>query len=198
MTRPRGRPPTPSAMSRPSDPVGIVSISTAFWFLPSRMIEPLPKARSICDSAASSALVLSTESLPRGEDWVGSRRGSFCTVGATRQLATPAPLVRTMCMVCSHAQVLFLFFYFRTLQTGQKNMGINHLVRRYATLMDRAGKIQRRLRKEFAMISASVSSKIIFVGNFAVRWGSDPNLYGVGHICVRCLEAAAVRKSETT
>src|SRR3984885_2827811 len=60
ITRPRGKPPTPSAMSRPSDPVGTVSISTAFWFLPRRMIEPLPNARSICDRAASSALVLST------------------------------------------------------------------------------------------------------------------------------------------
>src|ERR1700722_15041546 len=47
-------------MSRPSDPVGTVSISTAFWFLPRGMIEPLPNARSICDRAASSALVLST------------------------------------------------------------------------------------------------------------------------------------------
>src|SRR5215469_6656515 len=47
-------------MSSPSDPVGTVSISTAFWFLPRRMIEPLPNARSICDRAASSALVLST------------------------------------------------------------------------------------------------------------------------------------------
>src|SRR5271163_2214625 len=48
-------------MSSPSEPVGIVSISTAFWFLPRRMIEPLPKARSICESAASRALVLSTK-----------------------------------------------------------------------------------------------------------------------------------------
>ena len=31
----------------PSEPVETVSISTAFWFLPRRMIEPLPKARSI-------------------------------------------------------------------------------------------------------------------------------------------------------
>ena len=44
-----------------AEPVETVSISTIFWFLPSRMIEPLPKARSICDKAASSALVLSTE-----------------------------------------------------------------------------------------------------------------------------------------
>src|SRR5437763_11054988 len=47
-------------MSRPSEPVGIVSISPAFCPL-SRVIEPLPKARSIWDRAASSALVLSTE-----------------------------------------------------------------------------------------------------------------------------------------
>src|ERR1700733_10033082 len=59
-------------MSRPSDPVGTVSISTAFWFLPRRMIEPLPNARSICDRAASSALVLSTlvPSTSRRFGWV--------------------------------------------------------------------------------------------------------------------------------
>ncbi len=61
MTRPRGRPPTPSAMSSPSDPVEMVSISTGFSPLPSRMMEPLPKARSIWESAASNAFVLSTE-----------------------------------------------------------------------------------------------------------------------------------------
>src|SRR5215207_4404767 len=42
-------------MSSPSEPVETVSISTGFAPLPSRMIEPLPKARSICDSAASIA-----------------------------------------------------------------------------------------------------------------------------------------------
>ena len=47
MTRPRGRPPMPSAMSRPSEPVEIASISTTCRSAPSRMIEPLPKARSI-------------------------------------------------------------------------------------------------------------------------------------------------------
>src|SRR5271169_5373209 len=46
-------------MSRPSEPLEMVSISTGLPPLPSRMIEPLPKARSICDSAASSAFVLS-------------------------------------------------------------------------------------------------------------------------------------------
>src|SRR5688500_9437979 len=57
--RPRGRPPTPSAMSRPSEPVEMVAISTTLPSRPSRMIEPLPKARSIWLSAASSAFVLS-------------------------------------------------------------------------------------------------------------------------------------------
>ena len=37
----------------------MASTSTAFSFWPSRMIEPLPKARSICESAASSAFCLS-------------------------------------------------------------------------------------------------------------------------------------------
>ena len=38
----------------------IASTSTAFSFWPSRMIEPLPQARSICEIAASSAFSLST------------------------------------------------------------------------------------------------------------------------------------------
>src|SRR5437588_9339217 len=51
----------PSAMSRPSEPVETVSTSIDLLFLPSRMIEPLPKLRSICESAASRAFVLSME-----------------------------------------------------------------------------------------------------------------------------------------
>src|SRR5262245_26147936 len=51
----------PSAMSRPSEPVETVSTSIDLLFLPSRMIEPLPKLRSIWDSAASSAFDLSME-----------------------------------------------------------------------------------------------------------------------------------------
>src|SRR3954469_16004442 len=54
MMRPRGRPPTPSAMSSPRLPVEVVSISI-FSRLPSFIAEPLPNARSICASAASSA-----------------------------------------------------------------------------------------------------------------------------------------------
>src|SRR4029077_5463807 len=43
----------------PSEPDDMVSISMGFVPRPSRMIEPLPKARSIWESAASSAFVLS-------------------------------------------------------------------------------------------------------------------------------------------
>src|SRR5687768_1382452 len=52
--RPRGKPPTPSAMSRPRLPVETVSISICSR-LPSFIAEPLPNARSIWASAASSA-----------------------------------------------------------------------------------------------------------------------------------------------
>src|SRR5262249_39596000 len=58
---PRGKPPIPSAMSRPSEPVETVSTSIDLSFLPSRMIEPLPKLRSIWESAASRAFDLSME-----------------------------------------------------------------------------------------------------------------------------------------
>src|SRR5580704_2137879 len=60
-TRPRGRPPTPSAMSSPSEPEEIVSMSIERSFLPSRITEPLPNWRSIWESAADRALVLSME-----------------------------------------------------------------------------------------------------------------------------------------
>src|SRR5262249_32337147 len=60
-TGPRGGPPIPSEMSRPSEPVETVSTSIDLSFLPSRMIEPLPKLRSIWESAASRAFDLSME-----------------------------------------------------------------------------------------------------------------------------------------
>src|SRR5712691_7347899 len=70
-TRPRGSPPMPSAMSRPSEPDGMVATSINLLFLPSRMIEPLPKLRSIWASAASRAFDLSMEepSTRRSADW---------------------------------------------------------------------------------------------------------------------------------
>src|SRR5208337_2862786 len=46
---------------RPSEPVETVSTSIDLGFLPSRMIEPLPKLRSIWESAASRAFDLSME-----------------------------------------------------------------------------------------------------------------------------------------
>src|SRR3979409_2644668 len=46
-------------MSSPSEPVDTVSTSIDLSFLPSRMIEPLPKLRSIWESAASRAFDLS-------------------------------------------------------------------------------------------------------------------------------------------
>src|SRR6266487_3415022 len=53
--RPRGSPPTPSAMSRPSDPVGMTRTSGAGWSSPRRMIEPLPNCFSIELTASSIA-----------------------------------------------------------------------------------------------------------------------------------------------
>src|SRR5262245_16190631 len=48
-------------MSRPSEPVETVSMSIDLLALPSRMIEPLPKLRSIWERAASRAFDLSME-----------------------------------------------------------------------------------------------------------------------------------------
>src|SRR6202008_3875137 len=48
-------------MSRPSEPDEMVSTSIDLSFLPSRMIEPLPKLRSIWESAASRAFDLSMD-----------------------------------------------------------------------------------------------------------------------------------------
>src|SRR5947199_5153936 len=48
-------------MSSPSEPDEIVSTSIERSFLPSFITEPLPNCRSIWDSAADSALVLSME-----------------------------------------------------------------------------------------------------------------------------------------
>ena len=53
-TRPRGIPPTPSAASTASEPVGMTNMTCSGWS-PSRMIEPLPNCRSICVSAVSTA-----------------------------------------------------------------------------------------------------------------------------------------------
>ena len=53
MIRPRGTPPTPSAMSKPRDPVDIDSILMLAPSSPSRIIEPSPKLLVIDAIAAS-------------------------------------------------------------------------------------------------------------------------------------------------
>src|ERR1700730_17148558 len=57
MTRPRGMPPTPSAMSRPNEPVGIESTSYVAPASPKRMTEPFPNCFSIWLSAAARAFL---------------------------------------------------------------------------------------------------------------------------------------------
>src|SRR3954470_6234519 len=54
MTRPRGRPPMPSATSSAIEPVGITCICVT-GRSPSRMTEPLPNCLSICARARPSA-----------------------------------------------------------------------------------------------------------------------------------------------
>src|SRR5207249_10641392 len=59
MIRPRGTPPTPSAMSRPIEPVETTSTGTRALSSPSFMMAPFPNCFSICCSARSSALIFS-------------------------------------------------------------------------------------------------------------------------------------------
>src|SRR5260370_42447159 len=54
MTRPLGKPPTPSAASIDRHPLGITLTGTRTSRLPSRIIAPLPWSFSICDIAAAS------------------------------------------------------------------------------------------------------------------------------------------------
>src|SRR6185437_391596 len=95
-------------MSSPSEPVDTTSMSMAAMFLPSRMIEPLPKLRSICDSAASRAFDLSMDEpstrrsaaapaaliirAPYGRDSVSRQRTpSRSPKGRERQPQPPGP-----------------------------------------------------------------------------------------------------------
>src|SRR3984893_2356191 len=57
MTRPRGMPPTPSAMSSPKEPVGMESTSYVAPASPRRMTEPLPNCFSIWLNAAARAFL---------------------------------------------------------------------------------------------------------------------------------------------
>ena len=71
------------------------------------MIEPLPKARSICDRAASSAFSCPQSSLPPHEEPVGSLSSSFSHGQAPIRNSGLPPVESAMYMLCSGAQVLF-------------------------------------------------------------------------------------------
>src|SRR5271169_6693100 len=60
ITRPRGKPPTPSAASIEIEPVGITFTGTRTSRFPRRMIEPLPYCFSICEIARSRFFVFSS------------------------------------------------------------------------------------------------------------------------------------------
>src|SRR4051812_13135100 len=87
-------PPTPSAMSSESAPVGIASTRTAASSSPIRMIEPLPNWRSICESApfraASRALAAFSCSLSMSLLEVWNRNAK----AETGQISSPLGLTR--------------------------------------------------------------------------------------------------------
>src|SRR5712692_8098122 len=98
-TRPRGKPPTPSAASIESAPVEITLTGTITSLLPSRMIEPLPYCFSICAMADSSILVFSSVMVaPREEEFllgdVGSQHAVYQRVAAAARLFSMAILTR--------------------------------------------------------------------------------------------------------
>src|SRR6266849_9041708 len=98
-TRPRGKPPTPSAASIESAPVEITLTGTITSLLPSRMIEPLPYCFSICAMADSSILVFSSVMVaPREEEFllgdVGSQHAVYQRVSAAARLFNMAILVQ--------------------------------------------------------------------------------------------------------
>src|SRR5258708_9214533 len=63
VTRPRGMPPTPRAISSAMEPVGMISTAMRCWASPSFMIEPLPNCFSICEMAFSIAFDLSASAM---------------------------------------------------------------------------------------------------------------------------------------
>src|ERR1700730_13489292 len=82
----------PSAMSRPSEPVETVSASIERTSLPSRMIEPLPKLRSICESAASRAFDLSMDDPSMRRSAALMIHAPYGRESGDRQRMGPAPL----------------------------------------------------------------------------------------------------------
>src|ERR1051325_8588359 len=92
----------PSATSGDNEPVETVSTSIDLPVLPSFMIEPLPKARSICDSAASSALDLSIEAPSITRKAAGAIVRSLCRDSMDRQAgALPAQRPFVMKDLCT-------------------------------------------------------------------------------------------------
>src|SRR3954462_11440409 len=76
-------------MSSPSDPDEMVSISIERSFLPSFITEPLPNWRSIWESAADRALVLSMEdpsTIRRAEADMGAPYGGDSLAGQTARI----------------------------------------------------------------------------------------------------------------
>src|SRR5712692_10386214 len=98
-TRPRGKPPTPSAASIESAPVEITLTGTITSLLPSRMIEPLPYCFSICVMADSSILIFSSVMVaPREEEFllgdVDPQRAVYQRVAAAARLFSMAILTQ--------------------------------------------------------------------------------------------------------
>src|SRR5438309_2334724 len=103
----------PSAISRPREPVGTVSTSIDLSFLPSRMIEPLPKLRSIWESAASRAFDLSIEepsTRRSAADCWAIAPTPYDRDSEDRQRMPPIPSVKGQCtlFVLRSQYVLFL------------------------------------------------------------------------------------------
>ena len=64
MIRPRGMPPTPRAISRSMQPVGMAEMFRLAELSPSFMMAPLPNCFSICARAISRAFSLSSIAIP--------------------------------------------------------------------------------------------------------------------------------------
>src|SRR4029078_8806477 len=113
MTRPRGRPPMPSAMARPSEPVEIASTSMLWSLAPRRMTEPLPCIFSIWESAASSAFILS----------IAPPSTHFIPAGSTCR----SPIWQAPDVLNFDSNVHFLFFCVECAkEPAQSNGGVYH------------------------------------------------------------------------
>src|SRR5436190_13893403 len=98
-TRPRGIPPTPSAMSSANDPVGMVPNPPAMGCSPSFITAPLPCCFSICWSVTSNILSRSTRSpfrsRPTPEEGRMSTPDERSSTLATGSDISYTPVIRT-------------------------------------------------------------------------------------------------------